>query len=124
MNNPEAKRRSTASKTTRSKRQVKGDGFTEDMVLQLLERNPLNRYGYTMVARQLGCSTEQSIRLLDALAKRKAVQVSSSPIGEVLFAPLNADASLGLETIRERGDLRADHNGALRHWELCMSIRR
>lgn len=97
---------------------------TEDTVLALLGRNRLTQYNPTLVARKLGCSTERSIALLRALAKRRAVQTSNSPIGEPLYAALMEGNSAGLQRIRERGDLRVDHNGALRHWELCMAVRK
>lgn len=124
MNTPKAKPGSPRSRTAKAKGQVDGKCITEGMVLELLTRNPLNRYSYTIVAHQLGCSTERSMALLRALAKRKAVQVSSDPFGLPLFGALAKESSLGLDRIRERGELRADHNGALRHWNLCMTIRR
>lgn len=112
------------AKARRAKPDAHDERVTEDTVLELLERNRLTQYNPTLVARKLGCSTERSIALLRALAKRRAVQTSSSPIGEPLYAALLDSNSAGLQRIRERGDLRVDHNGALRHWELCMAARK
>lgn len=111
--------------TTRKSKSDAGDKrVTESVVLELLEKNRVTHYSATLVARKLGCSTDHSIALLRALAKRRAVQISSSPIGEPLYAALLENNSAGLQRIRERGDLRFDHSGALRHWELCLTARR
>lgn len=97
---------------------------TEATVLALLERHPSRSYSYTMLARQLGCTTARCIELLDTLAKRQAVRMGMDSIGQTLFSARVEDKSSGLQRIRERGDLRSDYNGALRHWELSMVTRR
>lgn len=121
MNSTKSKSRSVAS---RARSVAKDKDVTEETVLDLLRRNPSSRYGYTIVAHQLECSTERCMTLLQALAKRKAVQVSIDPLGQPLFGVLAEDPSPGLRSIRERGDLRFDYNGALLHWDLCMGARR
>ncbi|WP_354534738.1 hypothetical protein [Ralstonia sp. 1138] len=62
--------------------------------------------------------------MLRALATRRAIRITNSPIGEPLFSVLMQSQGSGLQRIRERGDLRFDHNGALRHWQLAMATRR
>ncbi len=119
--------KSETSNTRTTTRKAKPDAsdkrVTEGMVLELLQKNRATHYNATLVARKLGCSTDHSIALLRALAKRHAVQTSSSPIGEPLYAARMESNSAGLQRIRERGDLRFDHSGALRHWDLCLTAR-
>lgn len=125
MNAPKSKTRAKAATRKVSAGPQRADQeVTEAMVLELFARHPLSRYNTTQVARQLGCCTERSMTLLRALTKRCAVQVNSSPIGEPLFGARMQSQDSGLQRIRERGDLRFDHNGALRHWELSMASRR
>lgn len=125
MNAPKTKTRArTTNCTTNAAPQGGGQEATETMVLELFARHPQSRYNSTQVARQLGCSTERAIMLMHVLTKRGAVQVSSSRMGDSLFSALTHNQDSGLQRIRERGDLRFDHNGALRHWELSMAIRR
>lgn len=125
MNAPTSKTRAkTATRTTSAGSQRADQEVTEVMVLALFARHPLSRYNSTQIARQLGCSTERAITLMGVLTKRGAVRVSSSPVGDALFGALKQSQDSGLQHIRERGDLRSDYNGAMRHWELSMASRR
>lgn len=118
-----AQKPTTRTSARKTKPDTSDTRVTEDTVLELLRRNPLTHYSPTLVARKLSCSTEHSMALLRALAQRRAVQTSKSPIGEPLYAALLEVRSTGLQGLRERGDLRFDHNGALRHWDLCLAAR-
>ncbi|MET3449728.1 hypothetical protein [Ralstonia sp. 1138] len=125
MNAPKTKAGAKAtSRTATVSPQDADQEVTEAMVLELFARHPLNRYNPTQVARQLGCSTERAIALMRVLTTRGAVQVSNSPMGDTLFGALMQSQGSGLHSIRERGDLRFDYTGALRHWELSMASRR
>jgi len=125
MNASKSKARAkTATRKTGEGSQRAHEEVTEAMVLELFARHPLSRYNSTQIARQLGCSTERAITLMGVLRKRGAVQASSSPVGDALFSALKQSQDAGLQHIRERGDLRFDYNGAMRHWELSMASRR
>lgn len=99
--------------------------MTEATVLALLQQSPYTRFNATLVARRLGCGTELAIALLNAVAKRGAIRVETSRLGEPAYSALPDDTKLqDLREIVARGELENDYNGARRHWELCMTIRR
>ena len=93
----------------------------EAAVLELLREHPNTQFTCSLVAQKLGGSPPDCLAVLKALHARRAIRGTLARVGmPVFFALPEADAQVP----HGRGDLRADHNGAQRHWALSMSIRR
>ena len=93
----------------------------EAAVLELLLEHPNTQFTCSLVAQKLGGSPPDCLVVLKALLARGAIRGTLATVGMPVFFALPETSA---QALHGRGELRADHTGAQRHWELSMSIRR
>ncbi|ENZ79608.1 MULTISPECIES: hypothetical protein [Ralstonia] len=105
------------------KRGAHAVGSMEERILALVNGNPDITRTRSQMAKVLRCPVDEMRGPLDALVERGLITRSS--IGSNLIFSAKRERTQRIpDRIVGKGELKGDYNGAMRHWDLCMGIRR